>query len=56
MGHDHGLHATAAHLIDGCSRDTQRQTCAKGGLPRGSLAQASGQDTTHNDLINLIAT
>jgi hypothetical protein len=55
VGHDRGLHAAAAHLVDGGRLDGKRQARADRRLARGGLAEAGRQHAAHDDLLDLVA-
>ena len=52
-GQMHCLEAAAADLVDGQRRNRVRQTARQCGLARRVLANASLEDLTENDLVNL---
>jgi hypothetical protein len=54
MGEDGGLHAAAAHLVDGGRLDVEWQARADAGLAGGRLAKARGQDAAHEDLLDAL--
>ena len=49
--HD-GLHAGAAHLVDGDCAGGGGQSCAEGGLASGSLAEAGGEHTAEENFVD----
>jgi len=50
VGQHDGLHAGAAHLVDGGARHGERQARAKRGLPRGRLTLPRRQHAAHQNL------
>ena len=55
MGHHGRLHARAAHLVDRGAADRFRDTGAEGGLTCRCLPHTSGQDATHDHIIDVLA-
>ncbi|MNZ38147.1 hypothetical protein D3C78_556130 [compost metagenome] len=52
MRHDRGLHARAAHLVEGRARGVLAQAGAQRSLARGGLAQACRQHTAEQHLLD----
>ena len=50
----HGLHARAAHLVDGRGAGGGGDLRADGGLARGRLAEAGGQHAAHDHVVDLV--
>ena len=50
----HGLHARAAHLVDGRGAGGGGDLRADGGLARGRLAEAGGQHAAHDHFVDLV--
>ncbi len=53
VGHDHGLHAGAAHLVDGGAAGAVGNAGSTGGLARRGLAEACGQYATHDHFLHI---
>ena len=51
-GHDRGLHARAAHLVDRGRLDMGAEAGLDRRLPRRGLAEAGGEDAAHVDLLD----
>ena len=51
--HD-GLHARAAHFVDGDCAGGGGQSCAESGLTRGSLAEAGGENAADEDFVDRV--
>ncbi len=54
VGHHHGLHAGAAHLVDGRARHAVGEAAVAGRLTRRRLAQAGRQHATHQHFGDLV--
>jgi hypothetical protein len=53
VGHDDGLHAGAAHFVDGGAAAGVGDAGGAGGLACGCLAEATGQYAAHDDFLDV---